>query len=81
MDRPWGFQEFETLRFQDKQHMKVVSFQPYTLATFTPKEIFLTFMSGSIVGIATRYGLEGPEIESQWGGGQILRTRLDRPWD
>ena len=23
----------------------------------------------SVVGIATRYGLDGPEIESQWGGG------------
>jgi len=34
----------------------------------------------SSVGIATRYGLEGPVIESQWGGGEILRTRPDRPW-
>ena len=24
---------------------------------------------GSVVGIATGYGLDGPEIESQWGGG------------
>ena len=32
----------------------------------------------SAVGIATRYGLDGPEIESRWG--EIFRTRSDRPW-
>jgi hypothetical protein len=30
----------------------------------------------SSVGIATRYGLEGPEIESRWG--EIFRTYPDR---
>jgi hypothetical protein len=30
----------------------------------------------SVVGIATRYGLEGPGIESRWG--EILRTYPDR---
>ena len=33
----------------------------------------------SSVGIATRYGLDGPEIES-WRGGEIFRTRPYRPW-
>ena len=33
----------------------------------------------SSVGIATRYGLDGPGIESR-GGGEIFRTRTDRPW-
>jgi hypothetical protein len=33
----------------------------------------------SLVGIATGYGLDGPEIESQ-GGGEIFRTCPDRPW-
>ena len=33
----------------------------------------------SSVGMATRYGLYGPGIESQWGG-RIFRTRPDRPW-
>jgi hypothetical protein len=28
----------------------------------------------------TRYGLEGPGIESRWGN-EIFRTRPDRPWD
>ena len=32
----------------------------------------------SVVGIATRYGLECPGIESWWG--EIFRTRPDRPW-
>jgi hypothetical protein len=32
----------------------------------------------SSVGIATRYGIDGPVIES--GGGETFRTRTDRPW-
>ena len=31
----------------------------------------------SVVGIATRYGLDGPG--SNLGGGEIFRTRPDRP--
>ena len=34
---------------------------------------------GSSVGIATGYGLDGPGIESRWGG-EIFRTCPDRPW-
>ena len=35
----------------------------------------------SAVGIATRYGLDRPGIESQWGGGgESFRIRPDRPW-
>ena len=33
---------------------------------------------GSVVGITTGNGLDGPGIESQWG--EILRTCLDRTW-
>jgi hypothetical protein len=33
----------------------------------------------SSVGIATGYGLDGPGIESQWGG-EIFRTCPDQPW-
>ena len=33
---------------------------------------------GSVVGIATGYGLDGPEMESRWG--EIFRTCPDRPW-
>jgi hypothetical protein len=32
----------------------------------------------SVVGLATRYGLDGPGIESRWR--RDLRTRPDRPW-
>jgi len=32
---------------------------------------------GSVVGMATAYGLDGPEIESRWG--EIFRTSPDRP--
>jgi hypothetical protein len=34
----------------------------------------------TVVVIATRYELVGQEIESRWGG-EIFRTRPDRPWD
>ena len=33
----------------------------------------------TVVGIATRYGLDGPGIESRKGG--IFRIHPDRPWD
>ena len=31
------------------------------------------------VSIVTGYGLDGPGIESRWGG-EIFRTRPDWPW-
>ena len=34
---------------------------------------------GSVVGMATGYGLDGPGFESRWGG-EISRTCPDRPW-
>jgi hypothetical protein len=33
----------------------------------------------SSVGIATNYELDGPGIESRWGG-EIFHTRPERPW-
>jgi hypothetical protein len=41
--------------------------------------IVLIYGSGSSVGIATDYRLDGPGIESRWGG-EIFRTCPDRPW-
>jgi hypothetical protein len=35
---------------------------------------------GIVVGIATGYGVDGPGIESRWGGGEIFRTCPNRPW-
>jgi hypothetical protein len=40
--------------------------------------VFLSVGRDSIVGIATRYGLDDPG--SNPGGGEIFRTRPDRPW-
>ena len=31
-----------------------------------------------VIGIATRYGLDGLGIESRWG--ENFRTRTDQPW-
>jgi hypothetical protein len=33
---------------------------------------------GSVVGMVTGYGLDGPGFESRWG--EIFRTCPDRPW-
>jgi len=38
----------------------------------------LSMGQDSSVGTETRYGLDGPGIESQWG--EIFRTLPDRPW-
>ena len=38
-----------------------------------------TWGPGSVVGIATAYGLDGPGIESPVGG-EIFRIRLDQTW-
>jgi hypothetical protein len=43
-----------------------------------PGDIYLTRIRGSSGVITTRYGLDGPGIESWWG--EIFRTRPDRPW-
>jgi len=32
-----------------------------------------------VLGTETRYGPDGPGIESRWGD-EIFRTRPDRPW-
>ena len=34
--------------------------------------VVILWLPDSVVGIATRYGLEGPGIESRWG--EIFRT-------
>ena len=54
---------------------------------FIPKHVLLHGNSqgsyklqgpGSVVGIATAYGLDGLGIESRWG--EMFRTSPDRPW-
>ena len=48
--------------------------KPSDVFSFSMKN---TFGPGSVVGIATAYGLDGPGIESRWG--EIFRTCPDRP--
>ena len=52
-------------------------FHVHSCVTCPDYIVFLGLM-GSVVGIGTRYGLDGPGIESQWG--EIFHTCLDRPW-
>jgi hypothetical protein len=52
------------------------------LATLNQQNVHYCSLDGgrdSAVGIATRYGLDGPGMESRWGD-EIFRTRPDRPW-
>ena len=53
-----------------------------TTITFKPAMCLLFSFkycgAGSVVGIATAYGLDGPGIESRWG--EIFRICPDRPW-
>ena len=41
--------------------------------------VFNCFHTHDGAGTVNSYGLDGPGIESRWGG-QIFRTRPDRPW-
>jgi len=49
------------------------------LSLFVVLIIIIIMGRDSSVGIATRYRLDSPEIESRWG--EIFRTCPDRPWD
>jgi hypothetical protein len=44
LDRPRGFQEVETPRFQDNLHMKVVNLSTLLTGRLYPQYIFLAFI-------------------------------------
>ena len=63
-----------TIVKSQKKNCKIETYLILHLPTF-----FYCNGPGSVVGIATGYELDGPGIESRWGGG-IIRTCPDRPW-
>ena len=58
---------------QDKANNRFSQFRIYNRYCFPRKG------RDSSVGIATRYGLDGPGIESRLGG-EIFRTCAEQPW-
>ena len=64
-----GFQiSIHKYTYNKKVKIGILCFYYITLVTCGP---------GSVVGIATGYGLEGPGIESRWG--EIFRSCPDWP--
>ena len=49
------------------------------LCQYNPVSIHSPFLRASVVGIATRFGLNAPEDRNLVGGG-IFLNRPDRPW-
>jgi hypothetical protein len=70
------------IQFSFSKRMKTAS-KHHAPPTYSPGVCLhtLQFLVGrdGAVGIATCYGLDGPGIESRWGG-EIFRTHKDRPW-
>jgi hypothetical protein len=59
-------------------HIMVPGTKSARKGSFFLWDMTIVWGRNSVVGIATRYGLDGQR--SNLGGGKIFRTRPDRPW-
>jgi hypothetical protein len=66
------------LRNKVKFIRRYVKFRRKSLSSSFFNSVVYTCRPGSVVSIATGYGLDVPVIESRWG--EIYRTCPDRPW-